>query len=549
MGVLYVARREGRAGFARPVAIKVIHDHLAQNKRFGRMFIAEAQLSARIDDANVVRVEEFGEADGRYYLVMELVHGVSLAQALGVLKKRGGLPVDIAVAIAMGIASGLHAAHEATDEQGVPLGIVHRDVSPHNVLVSYRGYVKVIDFGVAKARETAGQTLTGALRGKLAYMPPEQARSAKHVDRRADIYALGLVLWEMLAGRRLFDGKSDLALLNQIRNPQIVAPSTVNARVPPELDAVVLRLLAPAPDDRPATAAQVARMLADAWPAVTKVLATDIAAVMNDVRTVATTTPKEQRPAEDDDPSVIYLSEIEENLSSIGSVAEDLEPDSTSGTLVTGPVMPAALLAQSGTQHGTEVMARPPVSLQDLKDTVPPAPAAGAPAVVLPEEATRKFGALQRPQSQASVGIAVPVPTPSSADLLNLPPPSPEPPPPPRPVLPASVAAPMIGLGVVGVVGLLLLVVHCASRADANGRRAPTEAEIRYEQARQASVEGNYAAVREMLEARVRAKEGTAKEAALVHAACSNMGDTTCADDVKAKYPALPWPDAAAKGR
>ena len=107
----------------------------------------------------------------------------------------------------------------------------------------------------------------------------------------------------------------------------------------------------------------------------------------------------------------------------------------------------------------------------------------------------------------------------------------------------------MIGLGVVGVVGLLLLVVHCASRADANGRRAPTEAEIRYEQARQASVEGNYVAVREMLEARVRAKEGTAKEAALVHAACSNMGDTTCADDVKAKYPALPWPDAAAKGR
>ena len=555
MGVLYVARREGRAGYARPVAIKVIHDHLAQNKRFCRMFIAEAKLSARIDDAHVVRVEEFGEADGRYYLVMELVHGVSLAQALGVLKNKGGLPLDIAVAIGMDIASGLHAAHEATDEQGVPLGIVHRDVSPHNVLVSYKGYVKVIDFGVAKARETAGQTLTGALRGKLAYMPPEQARSAKHVDRRADVYALGLVVWEMLVGRRVFDGKSDLELLNQIRSPQIVPPSTVNPRVPEALDEVVLRLLAEAPDDRPATAAQAARMLGDAWPTATKVLATDVAAVMNEVRVAATSNEKAKAVEGEPDPSVIYLSEIEEHLQSVASVEGDLEPDletdSSGGTLVTGPVIPAALLAQTGAGHGTEVMSRPPVSLGHLKDTVPPpgpsAPPTGA-AVIPPEEPTRKFGALKRPQPHASIGAGIPGSTPSSPDLLFVPPPQPEAPAAPKPAFPTAVAAPVIGLGVLGVVALVLLVVHCAASSEKDARRVPTEAELRYEQARQASVEGNFPAVRELLEARVRAGEGTPKEAALVHGACINMGDRACADDVRARFPDAGPPKAAAKG-
>jgi serine/threonine protein kinase len=291
MGVLYLARRLGPAGFARPVAIKVIHEHLAQNKRFCRMFIAEAKLSAQIDDPHVVRVEEFGEADGRYFLVMEYVYGVSLAQALGVLRKRGGLPIDVCVAIAMDVASGLHAAHEAVDENGQPLGIVHRDVSPHNVLVSYKGHVKVIDFGIAKAKEGAGQTLTGSIRGKLAYMPPEQARSAKHVDRRADLYALGLILWEMLVGRRMFQGKSDIALLNMIRNPTIVPPSVANNRVPKVLDSVVMNLLEQDPELRPVSGVEVARMLAMAWPTATKVLAADIAAVMNVVREVATNAP------------------------------------------------------------------------------------------------------------------------------------------------------------------------------------------------------------------------------------------------------------------
>ncbi len=287
MGVLYLARRVGHAGFSRPVAIKVIHEHLALEKRFSRMFVDEAILSARIDDPNVVRIEEFGQDQGRYYLVMEYVHGASLAQTIGVLRNRGRIPIDHAVAIAMQIAGGLHGAHEATDEEGKPLGIVHRDVSPHNVLVSFKGTVRVIDFGIAKAKEVGGQTKTGSLRGKLAYMPPEQARSARTVDRRADLYGVGLILWEMLTFRRVFDADSDLAILNQIRDPQIVPPSALAPAVPKALDAVVMRLLANDPNDRPATGAAVQRALAEAVPQALLVLPGDLAVLMKKVSAAA----------------------------------------------------------------------------------------------------------------------------------------------------------------------------------------------------------------------------------------------------------------------
>jgi serine/threonine-protein kinase len=353
MGVLYLARRRGPGAFARPVAIKVIHEHLAQNKRFCRMFIAEAKLSARIDDPHVVRTEAFGEVDGRYYLVMDFVHGASLAQALGVLRGRGGLPMDVAVAIAMDVASGLHAAHEATDGEGAPLGIVHRDVSPQNVLVSYKGYVKVIDFGIAKAKEGAGETATGSLRGKLAYMPPEQARSAKHVDRRADLYALGLVLWEMLAGRRMFDGKNEIEILNQILNPIIIPPSNVNERVPKALDKVVLELLQEDPESRPPNGATVASMLAAAWPPATKVLPADIAAVMREVREAATSAPGDEH-----DPSAIYAAEVKKGLTifqknTVESIEDAEGEDPTAAREKTKILKP---------HDHTEVMSKAPVA-------------------------------------------------------------------------------------------------------------------------------------------------------------------------------------------
>ena len=318
MGVLYLARRDGAAEFSRPVAIKVIHDHLAQNSRFCRMFIDEAKLSARIDHPNVVRVEEFGKADGRFYLVMEYVHGVSLAQVIGVLQAAGRMPIEHAVAIAIAVAGGLHGAHEATDDDGAPLAIVHRDVSPHNVLVSYTGAVRVIDFGIAKARQVGGQTRTGSLRGKLAYMPPEQARSARTVDRRADLYGLGLVLWEMLTFRRVFDADTDIAILNQIKNPMIVPPSALAPDVPRALDDIVMRTLAKDPGGRPQSGLHLQRALGDAYPKALSVLSTDLAALMAKVRARATALAEGN-----EDPAGLYGGEIRRTLTIVGKQMHD----------------------------------------------------------------------------------------------------------------------------------------------------------------------------------------------------------------------------------
>jgi eukaryotic-like serine/threonine-protein kinase len=456
MGALFLARRQGPAGFARPVAIKVIHDHLAQNKRFARMFIAEAKLSARIDDPHVVRVEEFGEADGRYYLVMELVQGVSLAQALGILKSRGGIPLDVAVAIAMDIASGLHAAHEATDDDGQLLGIVHRDVSPHNVLVSYKGHVKVIDFGIAKAKESAAQTLTGSIRGKLAYMPPEQARSAKHVDRRADLYALGLVLWEMLAGRRMFDASNEIALLNQIRNPTIVPPSTIDARVPKELDDVVMTLLEQDPEKRPPTGATVARMLATARPSVTKVLAADIAKVMNDVREAATADAKDE-----DEASSIYGEQVKKSLTIFERSLNESAPAK--------PAPPP--------QDATEVMMKPPVLPPKAKDTLETGPPSemsdSSPGFVQEDETTRRVppGHGQRiPRHTGNQGKTIPLI--SAAPMQG----TPQPPSgshgivlgaPIASSLPSWVTPPVLVLGATTtVLAIALVAVQCGSHSD-----------------------------------------------------------------------------------
>lgn len=323
MGVLYLARREvaaGGTGFARPVAIKVIHEHLATNKRFVRMFIDEAKLCARIDDPNVVRVEEFGHVNGRYYLVMEYVHGASLGQVMSMTKARGGIPIPQAVQLAMQMTGGLHGAHEATADDGTLLGIVHRDVSPTNVLVSYKGYVRVIDFGVARAKQVGGQTKTGSLRGKLAYMPPEQARSARTVDRRADLYAVGLVLWEMLTRRRVFDAESDIAILNQIREPNIVPPSTYAKNVPKALDAVLMKVLDQDPDRRYSTGAELQRALADAVPEALRVMPGDLAGLMTKVRQAATEVAKSRKGAADEE-----AEEGEEVVRTLSIFGEKLE--------------------------------------------------------------------------------------------------------------------------------------------------------------------------------------------------------------------------------
>jgi serine/threonine-protein kinase len=267
MATLFLARRVGPSGFARPVAIKVVHPHLAEVPEFVRMFLDEARLSACIQHPNVVHVEELGEAFGSYFLAMEYVHGDSLATLLSSLERvERRLPIECAVSIAAAAAAGLHAAHETTSEDGSPLGIVHRDVSPQNVLVSIDGYVKVIDFGIAKARGSATHTELGTLKGKLAYMSPEQARG-EPVDRRTDVYALGIVLWEMLTMRRLFSAPLEAAVLDAVMNPRVMPPSTTVPDLPAALDAVVLRALAAEPSERFATGAALQAALLESVPA------------------------------------------------------------------------------------------------------------------------------------------------------------------------------------------------------------------------------------------------------------------------------------------
>jgi serine/threonine protein kinase len=266
MATLFLGTKRGAAGFARHVAIKVVHEHLAQDPDFVRMFVDEALLQARIQNPHVVHVEELGESSGAHFMVMEYVHGCALAQLLLALGKRRRRPqIDLAVSIALQTLAGLHAAHELRGEGGQPLGVVHRDVSPQNVLLSRDGQVKLIDFGVAKAASSSQQTQGAMLKGKLRYMPPEQA-FGRPVDRRADVYALGIVLWEMLTMRRLFGGKDELELLEMVRSPQIDPPSAWSPDVGPALDRVVLKALAKDPAERFATAQEMRRALTEAVP-------------------------------------------------------------------------------------------------------------------------------------------------------------------------------------------------------------------------------------------------------------------------------------------
>ncbi|MFO0683212.1 MAG: serine/threonine-protein kinase [Sandaracinus sp.] len=284
MATLFLARRVGAAGFSRHVAIKVVHPHLAEDQGFIRMFIDEALLSARIQHPNVVHVEELGEDKGTYFLAMEYVHGSALSTLLGSLAKlERRLSPDIAVWITMRLADGLHAAHELRGDDGQPLGVVHRDVSPQNVLLSMSGNVKLIDFGIAKAAgSTAKRTETGSLKGKLRYMAPEQAYGHA-VDRRTDVYALGIVLWEMLTMHRMFSGPNDLMILDQVRAPRPVPPSELAPGIPPELDRVVLSALSPDPAARPPTAQDFRRWLGDALPAANHVDAGRVAEVLEAV--------------------------------------------------------------------------------------------------------------------------------------------------------------------------------------------------------------------------------------------------------------------------
>jgi serine/threonine-protein kinase len=216
MASVYFGRLLGGAGFSRTVAIKRLHPHLAEEREFLSTMIDEARMAARIHHPNVVPTLDVVATEGDLLLIMEYVRGESLARLLKTEIDDGRrVPLPIASAIAIGTLHGLHAAHEATSDRGTPLGIVHRDVSPQNILVGVDGMARVIDFGVAKAAGRLQTTRAGLVKGKIAYMAPEQL-AGREVTRSADVYAMGVVLWETLTGKRLFQGDSDAALVTQV---------------------------------------------------------------------------------------------------------------------------------------------------------------------------------------------------------------------------------------------------------------------------------------------------------------------------------------------
>lgn len=256
MAELFLARSVGLEGFEKVVVLKRVLPHFAENPRFIRSFLDEAKLVAGFDHPNIAHVYDMGMADGSYFFTMEFVHGVDLRTLLRRCH-RERLPLSIAlrVSIARNIASALHYAHERRGPDGM-LDIVHRDVSPSNIIVSYDGVPKLIDFGIAKAASSTIKTQTGALKGKVSYMSPEQARGAP-IDRRTDVFALGIVLWEMVACRRLYKSDNEMATIQRIIYEPPPSPRTVRGDCPPALERIVSRALQLDPAARYQTAREL----------------------------------------------------------------------------------------------------------------------------------------------------------------------------------------------------------------------------------------------------------------------------------------------------
>ena len=254
MATVHLGRLLGPAGFARTVAIKRLHPPLAKDPEFVAMFLDEARLAARIRHPNVVSTLDVVATEGELFVVMEYVPGESLARLLRVVRTAKDIvPVPIAATIMVGVLHGLHAAHEARDERGNPLRIVHRDVSPHNILVGTDGDAHLIDFGIAKAQNRLTETRTGSIKGKLGYMSPEGAHGHA-VDRTADIFSTGVVLFETMTATRLFHGENDLDTLRRISEAAVPSACGIIPMLPPPLDHVLSRALARDPVNRFQTA-------------------------------------------------------------------------------------------------------------------------------------------------------------------------------------------------------------------------------------------------------------------------------------------------------
>jgi eukaryotic-like serine/threonine-protein kinase len=268
MATVWAARLKGTRGFQKTVAIKTMLPSMSEDPQFEEMFISEATLASYVHHPNVVEILELGEENGVLFLVMEWVDGEPLSALMKAATKKGGIPLPIGIRIATQTCAGLHAAHELRNDTGDLIGLVHRDVSPQNVMLAYDGIVKVVDFGVAKATAVAGEqhTSAGQIKGKAAYMSPEQARGGT-IDRRTDVFAVGILLYQLATGRHPFRAENDVATLYNIcSEAPVFPPRRIVPNIPPALEAVIQQALAKDVSRRYATANDLFRALDRAMP-------------------------------------------------------------------------------------------------------------------------------------------------------------------------------------------------------------------------------------------------------------------------------------------
>jgi len=250
MAEIYLARATGIENFEKYVVLKRILPAISRDPEVIRMLLDEARIAATLHHSNIVQVFDIGQIDGEYFICMEYLHGKNVAALAAALQRRGArLDEDSALSIVTGVCAGLQYAHDKVDDQGSPLGIVHRDVSPHNVVITQDGGVKLVDFGLVKVGSRRSESSSGTLKGKLAYMSPEQCR-ARPLDRRSDVFALSIMLWELTTGERLYTGECDYDFLCAILENNARLPSSVVPDYPPALEAIVMKGLARDPDAR-----------------------------------------------------------------------------------------------------------------------------------------------------------------------------------------------------------------------------------------------------------------------------------------------------------
>ncbi|MCA9580320.1 MAG: serine/threonine protein kinase [Myxococcales bacterium] len=349
-------------GFKKQVAIKRVLPHLAQNQNFLAMFLDEARLGARLNHANIVSVFDIGSTDNTYFIVMEYVDGGNLKALIEAFRKEGRhFPLKAGVYICMEACRGLNYAHETVDDDNRPLHIVHRDVSPPNILLSRRGEVKLTDFGLAKATTQLEKTDPGVVKGKFSYLSPEAALG-QEVDARTDVFALGVVLWEMLAGRRLFLGESDYETVKLVQKAVVPSLQGLHPEVDSDLDAVVQKALTRDPNDRYRSAAEFGDALAGyLFSHRLKVTSYDVADLVK--RTLQESVPKKA------DQSIIdrLIQEELAAFTSIESEGDAVPPTEGSAPLSPDDMTGAAPLAGFGFENPEEWFSSDSVSDADGK--------------------------------------------------------------------------------------------------------------------------------------------------------------------------------------